>query len=386
LDLVNAIYAACVVFIGFYVLKIPMKYYVFVTFHLLLVFFTNDFLFPVSYMPDQLRYVESTIAIRDSLDFMNYELYERSSKVAFSSLLFALSPMLSIKTVYSISIINFLIYAFLFMFLYKKKLLVGNAMLFYLLFPSFALYAAVSLRDMLILLFMILSIYALYKKQMVLAILIAIPLLYIKAQNFLIFIAAILIYKSIEKRNLKSKKTLIRVIILTILLVAFGSMFAIEEINTIRRSMYAEDGGIRENYIPIVGYIDFVITGFVGSFYIVLKPMLWEVRNPLQLVQSIENIVIFYMIYKIYQEQKIVKDKFITFLFIYFFVGMFIYGLVVYNFGTAARYRFTFEVILLVFSLSIIHKNKTLLKNFKDKKKQENMDKELKSTVVGLKQ
>lgn len=246
------------------------------------------------------------------------------------------------------------------MFLYKKKLLVGSAMLFYLIFPSFALYAAVSLRDMLILLFMILSIYALYKKQMLLSILISIPLLYIKVQNFMILIAAILIYKTLEKRNIKNKKTLIRVIILTILFVAFGSMFAIEEINTIRRSMYAEDGGIRENYIPIVGYIDFVSTGFIGSFYMVLKPMLWEVHNPLQLVQSVENIVVFYIIYKIYQEQKVVKDKFITFLFIYFFVGMFIYGLVVYNFGTAARYRFTFEVVLIVFSLSILHKHRNL--------------------------
>ncbi|WP_373034082.1 hypothetical protein [Sulfurovum sp.] len=358
MDFLNAVYAACVVFIGFYVLKVPMKYYVFVLLHLLLVFLTNDFLFPVSYMPDQLRYVESTVAIRDSLDFMNYEQYERSSKVAFSSLMFALSPMLSIKSVYSISIINFLLYAFLFIFLYKKKLLVGNAMLFYLLFPSFALYAAVSLRDMLILLFMILSIYALYRKQMLLSILIAAPLLYIKTQNFLIFIAAILMYKSIEKRNLKSKKTLIRVSFLLILLVAFGSMFSIDDINSIRRSMYAEDGGNREDYIPIAGYVDFLFTGFIGSFYMVLKPMIWEVRNPLQLVQSVENIVVFYMIYKIYEEQKIVKDRFITFLLIYFFVGMFIYGLVVYNFGTAARYRFTFEVVFIVFSLSILHKHR----------------------------
>lgn len=363
MDFLNAIYAASVVFIGFSVLKIPMKYYALLMPHLLLVFLTNGFLFPISYMPDQLRYVYCTMELRDTMDFLNYIQYEKSSKVAFSSLIFALFPMLSITSVYSISIINFLIYSFLFMFLYKKKLLVGNAMLFYLIFPSFALYAAVSLRDMLILLFMTLSIYALYKKQMLLSVLISIPLLYIKVQNFMILIAAILIYKTLEKRNLKSKKTLIRVIVLTILLVAFASMFAIDEINSIRRSMYAEDGGIRENYIPIVGYLDFAITGFIGSFYMILKPLIWEVRSPLQLVQSIENIVVFYMIYKIYQEQKIVRDKFVNFLFIYFFVGMFIYGLVVYNFGTASRYRFTFEVVLIVFSLSILHKHKKLEKS-----------------------
>jgi len=362
MDFLNAVYAACVVFIGFYVFKVPMKYYVFVLLHLLLVFLTNDFLFPVSYMPDQLRYVETTVAIRDSLDFMNYESYEKSSKVAFASLLFALSPMLSIKTVYSISIINFLLYAFLFIFLYKKKLLVGNAMLFYLLFPSFALYAAVSLRDMLILSFMTISVYALYRKQMLISILVATPLLYIKAQNFLIFIAALLIYKSIEQRNLKSKKTLIRITVLLILLVAYGSMFSIDDINTIRSSMYVEDGGLRENYIPIAGYIDFLVTGFFGAFYMILKPLPWEVHNPLQLVQSIENLVVFYIIYKIYQEQKRAKDKFITFLLIYIFVAMFIYGLVIYNFGTAARYRFTFEVLFITFSLSILHKKRKISK------------------------
>jgi len=244
----------------------------------------------------------------------------------------------------------------MFIFLYRKNLLVGNALWFYLLFPSFALYAAVSLRDIWILLFMILSVYALYREKMLFSILLATPLLLIKAQNFLIFIAALIIYKSIEQRNLLNVKTLFRLTILLFLLVGFASMFSIEDINETRRSMYEEDGGILDNYIPIAGYIDFLMKGLLGAFYMILKPLPWEVHSPLQLMQSLENMFVFYLVYKIIREQKKVKDKFITFLLIYFFVGMAIYGIVVFNYGTAARYRFPFEVVFIVFSLSILHK------------------------------
>ncbi|MEA3323456.1 MAG: hypothetical protein U9Q12_04510, partial [Patescibacteria group bacterium] len=214
LDVVNAIYAATVVFIFFYVYKVPLSYYLFILGHLALVFLTNDFLFPISYMGDQYRYIGSASQIRDTLDFLNYYRFDRNASpggVTNSALFFALFPIPFVKSVFSIAIINFMLYSFLFIFLYRKKILVGPAIWFYLIFPSLALYAALGLRDILILISMVLSIYYLYKKRVVLSILLAVPLIFIKGQNFLIFILALIVYKAMEGKSLWNIKTFLKV-------------------------------------------------------------------------------------------------------------------------------------------------------------------------------
>lgn len=360
-DVVNAIYAASVVFIFFYIYKVPLSYYLILLAHLALVFLTNDFLFPISYMPDQNRYIGSASQIRETLDFLHYYQFDRKadpSPLTNSSLFFAVFPIPFIKTVFSIAIINFMLYAFLFIFLYRKKILVGPAIWFYLLFPSLALYAALGLRDILILVFMVLSIYYLYKRRILLSFFLSVPLLFIKAQNFLIFILALLVYKAMEGKSLWNVKTFLKVSVIGGLLGAMVVIFSgIEIINKNRRSMFAEDGGDLLNYIPITGFGDLLVQGFTGFFYMILKPLPWEAGSMVQLVQSAENIVVFYIIYKLFKHQKKVQDKFVNFLIVYFVIAMAIYGIVVFNFGTAARYKFTFETIFIVFSMSIFYKN-----------------------------
>lgn len=356
-DIINAIYAGAIVFIVFYVYKIPMSFYIFILGHLITVFLTNDFLFPIRYMPDQLRYIRAASEIRESFDFLNYTQFDSSGNVSNAALFFAAFPIPWVKTVFSISIINFLLYALLFVFLYRKKVLVGNAIWFYIFYPSFALYASIGGRDTLILVIMILSIYQLYKRSSVMAILFALPLLFIKAQNFFIFFLALIMYKSIDKGNLLSIRNLYKYIFALIGLLMFLQFFSIEEIDILRRNMFLEDGGELEDYVPISGYVDFAITGLVGAFYMLLKPLIWESRNILQLIQSFENIIIFIIIYKIVKKLKGVTDNFKYFLFLYFFIAMAIYGIVVFNFGTAARYKYTFIVIFVIFSFKLIYEH-----------------------------
>ena len=360
-DVVNAVYAASVVFIVFYVYKVPLSYYFFILGHLALVFLTNDFLFPISYMGDQHRYILVASQIRDTLDFLHYYRFDKSMQpgtVPNSALFFSLFPIPYLKSVFSIAIINFMLYSFLFVFLYRKKILVGPAIWFYLLFPSLALYAALGLRDILIFVFMVLSIYYLYKRKILLSILLSVPLLFIKGQNFLIFILALLLYKAIEGKRLWRVMTFLKVSVIGGLVGAMIVIFSgIDEINRKRRGMFFEDGGDPLNYIPITGFEDLLQEGVTGFFYMILKPLPWEAGSMVQLVQSAENILIFYIIYKLFKHQKKVQDKFVKFLIVYFIVAMAIYGIVVFNFGTAARYKFTFEAIFIIFSMSIFYKN-----------------------------
>ncbi len=358
-DVVNAIYAAAVVFILFNIYKVPLSYYLVILGHLAAVFLTNDFLFPIDYMPDQWRYFRSAESIRDTMDFLHYYQFDRSGRpgsLTNSTLFFALFPIPSIYSVFSISIINFMLYSFLFIFLYRKKILVKPALWFYLLFPSLALYSALGLRDTLILVIMTLSIYALYKGSTFLSIVIASILLLIKAQNFIIYIVALIIYKGIEKGRFFTVKTFLKMLVVAAGIVALAGIFPLGEIDHIRYAMFVEDGGDPLLYIPLAGYGDFLIQGITGAFYMILKPFPWESSGALQLIQFAENVVIFFIIYKIIKKQLVVKDKFINFLLIYFFIGMMIYGLVVFNFGTVARYRYTFVTIFIVFSLSILYK------------------------------
>tara|TARA_Y100001970_G_C13915878_1_gene690942 strand:- start:52 stop:684 length:633 start_codon:yes stop_codon:yes gene_type:complete len=106
--------------------------------------------------------------------------------------------------------------------------------------------------------------------------------------------------------------------------------------------------------------------------YMLLKPLIWEVSNPFQLIQSLENIFIFFMIiivnrYKINNEK--IKQK-ILFLNCLLFVSMTINGLVVFNFGSAVRYKFPFIVVYFVYFFFLLHsedqlkRRKDAFKNF----------------------
>ena len=357
-DLINSLFSGTLIFIFFYVYKIPMKYYIIIIMHLVLVFLTNNLLFPISYMPDQFRYINSASHIRESLDFIHFYDYDSSITVSTASGIFSLFPIPFLKSVFSIAIINFILYATMFIFLYRKKILRGYGIYFYLFYPSFALYSAIGTRDTLILFFMILSVYQVHKGNTILSIVISLPLLLIKFQNFFIFFLSLLIYKGIDKGNIFSLKNIYKIILSLIATVIFLQFFSIEEINSIRLAMYIEDGGEIDNYVALSGYLDFIITSFSGAFYMVLKPFIWEAHSVLQIIQSIENIFIFIILYKLTTNLKRVKNPFKNFLMVYFLIAMAIYGIVVFNFGTASRYKYTFIIVFIIFSIKLIRDNK----------------------------
>ena len=112
--------------------------------------------------------------------------------------------------------------------------------------------------------------------------------------------------------------------------------------------MFKENGGLWEDYEPLRNIYDLALNGIIAFPHFLMKPLFWEARNIFQFVQSIENI--FLLIFLIYFTWKsYLEDKFITTRWlIYFTFVMTIYGLAVYNFGTAVRYKYTFLVMYVV--------------------------------------
>ena len=173
------------------------------------------------------------------------------------------------------------------------------------------------------------------------------PLFFIKWQNFffmLILAGLFLIFKK-PKLHYLIKFPIYGIIIFS-LTVYFEDL--LYYLNLFRGALFKENGGLWEDYEPLRNIYDLALNGIIAFPHFLMKPLFWEARNIFQFVQSIENI--FLLIFLIYFTWKsYLEDKFITTRWlIYFTFVMTIYGLAVYNFGTAVRYKYTFLVMYVV--------------------------------------
>ena len=113
--------------------------------------------------------------------------------------------------------------------------------------------------------------------------------------------------------------------------------------------MFIEDGGARDNINLINGVGDFIIQGLTSGIYFLSKPFIWEAQGLLPLIQSFENVIILFILYLITRQAwKKSLDK-LAFWLLFLAFSMSIYGLVVFNYGTAVRYRYPFVMIYVLF-------------------------------------
>lgn len=327
--------------------KLPANYRIILIGHCLVPFFLNDVLIPISLIPDQSSYTTTVQGIRG--EWWDYSGENHISIIASSWMLSAI-PLPYVETIQSLGFFNKFLFIVLFGFLYKKQILNSYSAYFFLLYPSFVFYSALSLRDMLIFLCMILVTYHSVKRNFLRAIIWMAPLLLIKPQNFLL-ISPLLLYLifNLSKHGLSVRSAIISIS------VGFGALlslfsFAIPFINYYRVALYREDGGQSIHDIELINNVsDLIYMGLKNGFYFIFKPFPWEANNLVQLIQSIENIAVLYLIVMLSWVAYKTNVRQFTFWVALFIFSMSIYGLVVFNFGTAARYRFPFILIYIIF-------------------------------------
>jgi hypothetical protein len=120
-----------------------------------------------------------------------------------------------------------------------------------------------------------------------------------------------------------------------------------------------------DSFVPINNIVDLVRIGSVNVVYFMFKPFVWESRKPMQLIQSVENLFMAWIFLKLFllKRKYRVKSDFLRFLTIYIVIGFAIYGLVVFNFGTAVRYKFPFVLVFIVyFYYELVAKQPLILK------------------------
>lgn len=326
--------------------------------HFSLIFLINNVLFDPGYMPDQFKYLRVAQALRGSGETVREAMW--NLQVGVAGVIFGLFPIPLINSIYSIAIINFLIYLIIFLFLYTRGMLEGFSLWFFLLYPSMLLYTSVSLRDTMVFLLMVLSFWAFLKGQVLLSIVIQLPLVILKFQNIAIYALALLIFyllsiffPAISRWKMPPG---LAYVFLGVVIVAspFAFRFGFRWLNFYRHWMWAEDTGIWIPPIPatqIAGLRGLIVETIKTIPYYLLKPLPWQAENAFQLIQSGENLLIAALVvallWRAYRNR--VHSPEMSFLFLYFIVSLAVYGLVIWNFGTAVRYKFPYVAIFLTF-------------------------------------
>lgn len=337
------------IFVIGYKFQVPRNYQIILVLHCFLPFILNDVLFSASYMPDQFRYWRGVNAIRSG-DLGLFEALSDPGNVLQASALLAFLPFPAPVSVISLGFYNTFIYIILFFILYAKNIFTKVSLWFYLLFPSMALYTALSLRETLILFFMILAVVYARESKIFKSILCMVPLYIIKFQNFYIVGPVVLLYFvfNVAKKGMGLTKALIIGVIGLIALLA-SAPIALPLVNKFRVAMFVEDGGDPKDIELISGVGDFVLQGLTSGFYFLSKPLPWEAASALQFIQSFENLAVLGILFLITRQAWRKSPDRLAFWLLFLALSMSVYGLVVANYGTAVRYRYAFVVMYVLF-------------------------------------
>lgn len=342
LDLANILVCLITVLIALRLKIIPNWIGLVLIVYSFIPYFLNDVLFNTNYMSDQFLYFNTFNEVRS----LNY-LIDKNPKALYTSWFLSILPLPFAETIKSIGFYNRFLFLILFLWLYKKKFLRGLPLLFLLFYPSLVFYTSLSLRDPLIMFLMVVSVVLFIDKKYLCSFVVTIPLFFIKLQNFYLMILFFILFYIYQKNTFLYK---LRYMLFG--LAVFGSSFFINDIIILfdyyRGAMFMEDGGDIFNYRPLEGIYDFVILGISSFPYFLMKPLPWDANSAFQLIQSLENI--FLLIFLVVFTKKAYKqDSFITTRWLlYLVVSLSIYGLVVFNFGTAVRYKYSFIVMYVV--------------------------------------
>ena len=366
LDIVNIFYVLTIFLIIRKYYKINDIYFLLLLVHLFSIFLFNGFLFDPSYMPDQFKYLEVAKNVRE-FDFLNEENFTYGVTVYLSGVFFGLFPIPFIDTIYSICMINFLLYFIIFIFLYKKGFLNSKFILwFYLSYPSLAMYSSLALRDMLIFFIMFLGIYyIIVAKRYLFGFTYLSFLFFIKFQNLLFFVVSFFVTIFFSKK-INIKHLLFGIITFIFAFLLFIEFFSIDKLNYYRKAFYYENlSDIQEAFVPITSYFDLFLSSIPSVLKLMFRPLPWEEFGVLQLLQFVENCVIFILILYIIKQNfkyKLWKIQEVKFLNILLFLALLIYGLVLFNSGTAARYKFPFIAVYIIYSWYFIYQAKQFYK------------------------
>lgn len=364
-DFLNFIYIIFIFVFIYKYFKINKIYLIILLCHLIGIFLLNDVLFPSDYMPDQFKYLSISQNVR-AFDFYTESNFTYGNTVFYAGLFFALFPIPFIDSVYSISMINFLLYLGVFLFLQKKDFFSSKFIVyFYLFYPSLFLYSSLALRDTIVFILMFFCVYYLFiEKRYFISLFLLFLLKVFKLQNLFIFFASYGV-SFIFSKKIDIKHFLIILFILLFIFYFSTSLLSIEIIEFYRKQFYINNFLTEVGYIPLTSYFDIFKLSLPSAINMFFRPLIWEEFGLFQLIQFLENCILFVIILFIWYKKfkyKLYKEQEVVFLNLLLVLSLAIYGLIVFNSGTSVRYKFPFITVYIIFSWYFIYQYEQLLK------------------------
>jgi len=311
------------------------------------------FLFDPEYMSDQLRYLSHVKALRENFFIWPEDFTVSNSVISFPSFLMALIPIPFIESTSDLGLANRLLFVFLLVYLYKQKFLPSYGLYILILYPSLLLYTSLALRETLIIFFMILSYYLYTQNKFFSGIASFIFIINLKFQNA-IFIVTLPIIDFFYSLGKIQKLFFIFFCILSSFLI-YQYTVLVPHLDEYRYYFFWHDGGNIENYISINNFTSLVREFFFGFFDFLVKPLPSSISNNFQLAQLIENIIVIIVLAALFIKSYLIDKRASIKWLIFFILSIGTYGLVVYNFGTSARYRTPIIVLTLIGLLNILN-------------------------------
>lgn len=344
-DLVNVLIILTVILFSYHLKLIRLWCTIVLSVLVATPFTLNGVLFSPSYMPDQFLYLDHVLALR------RFDLLETfpnmNNQVKTASILFAITPLPYLNSLFGLALVNRLLFTILFIWLYAKKNIRDFALLFLLFYPSLLLYSSLALRDMMVAAFMVIATIQFLDRKWTNTLIFILPLYFLKPQNAMIMVLFFGVYLTLTRDYFLSDMKFILITIVTLCIIPLLPLI-IERLDALRLILFLQDGGDIEAYISITSLKTFMLNAPVAGPYFLLKPLPMEATGILQQVQSAENILVTLMIiillYLASLTQKNIALKWALFL----IISMSIYGLVVSNYGASVRYKFPFIMVFVV--------------------------------------
>ena len=340
-------YLFCLVIVCFFIhfRYVKKEHFIFWAIYFLTPFLVNFVLFDPSYMGDQFLYASQIINIKYGLSssdsitasFGSFE-YFRQARVLVSSYVLSYIPIFSLSSITSLAFINKLLIFLMFLFL-QRRIPVKHA-LYLILIPSLLLYSSVSLRDTLVLVAGVFSVFYLIERNLWGSLFFIVLVGLTKLQNFPPLMVLWLFTFIYQASKSYLRLGLIASFLVFCLVVFFDTFSGI--INLYRVAWAMEDGMSLDEAtgLEFTSGIDLIYLGFIEIPAFLLKPLPWQISNPLQLFVFLENIFLLYLIYVFAIKDGFFKNKENIVLIAGFIMCMGLHAITVYNYGTLARYRF----------------------------------------------
>jgi len=340
-------YLFCLVIVCFFIhfKYVKKEHFIFWAIYFLTPFFFNFVLFPPSYMGDQFLYASQIINIKSGLysadnvtaSFGSLD-YFKQARILVSTYILSYIPIFSLSSVTSLAFINKLLIFLMFLFL-QSRIPVKYA-LYLILIPSLILYSSVSLRDTLVLVATVFAIFYLIERNVWGSLFFIVLVGLTKLQNFPPLIVLWVFTFIFQASKSYLRLGLVASSLLICLVVFFDTISGI--INLYRVAWAMEDGMSfnQATGLEFSSSLDLIFLGLIEVPFFLLKPLPWQISNPLQLFVFLENIFLLYLIYVFAIKDGFFKNKENIVLIAGLIMCMGLHAITIFNYGSLARYRF----------------------------------------------